>query len=206
MRWAIVFLVCVCAGSVSAQTYPGCSKSQSVAIRTAIIDSKALAVVAAAAVGPTAEYERWFGRYAPGKAEVVRSNFKAIVQGIRTGLVTGRCTRNGVGACEDSTYAFVYDDEPYDIHFCNGFFDLPKMSDLDPMQQRFDNGTRAGTIIHEVSHFRIVAGTEDECYSRSDCSRMARHGTNRAVRNADSYQYFAEDVTYYSINPDAARP
>ncbi len=205
MRGLAVIALSLFASSASAQAnYVGCTKSESIALRTAIADAKALAVVAAASVrdGPT--YSRWFGKFSPAHGEEVRANFKSIVRGIRTGAVTPRCERVGFGACERETYAFVYDDKPYIIHICPHYFTLPKMSDLDPSQEDSNNGTRAGTIIHEISHFLAVAGTEDECYTRSVCSGMAGRSATRAVINADSYQYFAEDVTFYNLFPDRA--
>jgi len=203
MRVLLVLAFLVFGSTAHANSFAGCTKAQSQGIRTAIIDAKALAVVAAASVGDTPIYGRWFGKYSPAKGEVVRRNMKSIVTGIRTGAVTAQCVSIGTGACEQETYAFVYSDEPYIIHICPHFFQLPKMSDLVPGEDDSDNGTRAGTIIHEISHFMNVAGTEDECYSRSVCSRMAGRTSDRAVINADSYQYFAEDVTYYTINPEA---
>ena len=204
MRALLVAFVFGCiATAAMADSFPSCTKKETTNIRTAIADAKALAVVAAANVADTPIYERWFGKYSPANAEEVRSTMKSIVRGIRTGAVTARCTRVGVGACEQETYAFVYSDQPYIVHICPKFFTLPKMSDLEPGTERSNNGTRAGTIIHEISHFDIVADTEDECYSRRECSRMASRSSGRAVINADSYQYFAEDVTYYAINPEA---
>jgi len=186
-----------------AAAFDGCTKKQTSAIKTAIADAKALAVLAAANVGDTPIYERWFGKYAPRNAETVRRQMKSIVTGIRTGAVRGTCEAVGVEACESSTFAYVYGSEAYVIHFCPQFFEMPKMADLRPGTDRSDNGTRAGTIIHEISHFRIVGGTDDHCYSRSDCAGLAERSASRAVDNADSYQYFAEDVTYYAINPEA---
>lgn len=209
MRVLAVLFACLLGAQVSAQSagmsnYPGCSKSQSISVRTAIADAKALAVVAAASVREGPHYERWFGKFSPAFSEDVRRNFKSIVRGIRTGAVTARCDPVGVGACERETYAFVYDDKPYVIHICPHYFTLPKMSDLDPDEEESNNGTRAGTIIHEISHFLVVAGTEDECYTRFRCAGMARRSAMRAVNNADSYQYFAEDVTFYNLYPDRA--
>ena len=202
-RALLVFALLGCASTAQANTFPNCTKIQSHSIRTAIADAKALAVVAAASVGDTPLYGRWFGKYSPAKGERVRRTMKSIVTGIRTGAVTAQCDPVGTGACEQNTYAFVYGDEAYNIHICPNFFQLPKMSDLVPGDDASDNGTRAGTIIHEISHFIAVADTEDECYSRSECSSMAERSSDRAVINADSYQYFAEDVTYYTINPEA---
>ena len=204
MRFLAIFLCLILGSAAQAEpSYPGCTKQQSLGIRTAIADAKALAVVASASVADTPIYHRWFGKYSPAKAEQVRSNMKAIVTGIRTGAVTASCDSIGVGGCEPETYAFVYADEPYQIHICPQFFSLPKMADVAPGEPASDNGTRSGTIIHEISHFINVAGTEDECYSRSVCSRMANRTSDRAVINADSYQYFAEDLNYYTINTEA---
>lgn len=203
MRMLCILLLLVGTAAHAKSNYPGCSKLQSHSIRTAIADAKALAVVAAASVGDTPIYGHWFGKYSPAKGEEVRRTIKSIVRGIRTGAVTAECVPIGTGACEEETYAFVYDDAAYHINICPHFFTLPKMSDLVPGEDESSNGTRAGTIIHEISHFLDVAGTEDECYSRSVCSRMAERASDRAVINADSYQYFAEDVTYYTINPEA---
>lgn len=176
----------------------GCTKAQENTIKSAIADAKRLTVTAAAAVGDTPEYDRWFGKYSPANAEQVRSNLKAIAAAIRTGSVTAQCDPIGFDACEADTYAFVYDNEPYLLHLCPNFFSMPTMSQLRPGTSRSDNGTRAGTIIHEISHFVVVARTTDECYSRSECEPMADRDARRAIRNADSYQYFVEDITHFA--------
>ena len=61
---------------------------------------------------------------------------------------------------------------------------------------RDDTGTdsRAGTLIHELSHFTVVAGTSDFAYGQSAASRLARTSPSRAVRNADNHEYFAENT------------
>jgi peptidyl-Lys metalloendopeptidase len=176
----------------------GCTKAQEATIKTAIGDAKRLAVTAAAAVGDTIEYTRWFGKYSPSHAERVRSNLKNLARAVRTGAVTAQCDPVGFDACESSTFAFVYPDEPYLIHLCPNFFRQPTMAQLRPGTNRSDNGTRSGTIIHELSHFTIVARTEDECYSRTDCGSMAERDARRAVQNADSYQYYVEDITHFA--------
>ena len=89
---------------------------------------------------------------------------------------------------------------------CPSFFDLPRMRDLEPGTRRAEYGTREGTVIHEVSHFRRVAGTEDHCYSRAICSDMAQSNTRLAIENADTYQYFTEDVTYFARRPLVDKP
>ncbi|KAF5311539.1 hypothetical protein D9758_019025 [Tetrapyrgos nigripes] len=48
--------------------------------------------------------------------------------------------------------------------------------------------SRAGTLVHESSHFTALAGTRDYAYGHPDCEDRA------AVNNADSHEYFAENV------------
>jgi peptidyl-Lys metalloendopeptidase len=50
--------------------------------------------------------------------------------------------------------------------------------------------SKAGTIIHELSH--LVGGTGDKAYGTVNCSALAKSNPGKAVRNADSYEYFAE--------------
>ncbi len=69
------------------------------------------------------------------------------------------------------------------MHVCPAYFTLPPLTALRPGTRRSDNGTREGTIVHEVSHFLLVADTHDHCYSRSECSEMARQDPARAIEN-----------------------
>jgi peptidyl-Lys metalloendopeptidase len=69
------------------------------------------------------------------------------------------------------------------------------MADARAGRVAIEDGTREGTIIHELSHFPFTAGTGDECYGRTTCANMAGRDARRAIATADSYQYYAEDVT-----------
>ena len=190
---------------VAAQTFEACSPHQAEVAGTALRHAKDLTLKAASQVGDTPEYERWFGRYSPANAETVRGNLKRIVGAIRDGGIRVRCERNGRDGC-DGEYARVFPDQHYVLRVCPGFFGLPALTALEPGTPESDDGTREGTIVHELSHFTRVGGTEDHCYSRTACSRMAGHDPVRAIENADSYQYFTEDVTYYSRQPVAGKP
>ena len=97
--------------------------------------------------------------------------------------------------------AYVYSDDPYRIYLCPEFFAMPVLASMIPGSDSYDTGTREGTIIHEISHFEVVASTEDECYTRIICMDMARTGPLLAINNADSYQYYSEDV---ALNPELA--
>jgi peptidyl-Lys metalloendopeptidase len=191
--------VMLCAQPALAQNYAGCTKVERGIIVAAMDRSKRLALTAATAIGPTPVFTRWFGKYNTKSAEIVRRNVKSIVGAIRTGAVTTECVNVGVGLCDKDTYAFVNSDSHYLVNLCPKFFEMPTMKDLDDFEISEGNGTRAGTIIHEISHFTIVAATEDICYARDVCAEMAIDAPLDAIMNADSYQYFVEDVTYYGV-------
>ncbi|PJI91744.1 lysine-specific metallo-endopeptidase family protein [Yoonia maricola] len=189
-----------------AQDYPGCTAAQSTIVDDALGTAKELTLKAAVAVGDTPEYARWFGTYSNDNAEEVRASLKSIVSALRRGRVTAQCDSIADDGCDGGNYAWVYAGEPYLMHLCPSFFNLPPLTALRPGERRSNNGTLEGTIIHEVSHFTTVAQTEDHCYSRVECSRMARDDTRRAINNADSYQYYTEDVTYFARQPVANKP
>lgn len=196
-RLVLALLLAFSAGAAAAD-FQGCTKDERVIIKRAIGDAKGLAVFAAAAIADNEIYARWFGKYTPAQAEIVRHNLKSIAGAIRSGAVTAQCDPVRGDACEIDFYAFVYEDEPYLIHFCPRFFNQPAMSALRPGGLFSNNGTRAGTVIHEISHFRVIGRTLDTCYARDVCEEMAQDDAAAAIGNADSYQYFAEDVVHFS--------
>jgi peptidyl-Lys metalloendopeptidase len=51
----------------------------------------------------------------------------------------------------------------------------------------------AGTIIHEVAHFKVVAGTTDHAYGHSAAKSLAVSNPTNALANSDSLQYYAEN-------------
>ena len=194
------------AGPAVAENFAGCNKEQVHVVDSAFRNAKALTLKAATSVGDTPEYERWFGEYSRASAEDVRATLKSVVRAIRSGNVTAQCDQITQIGCDGGEYAWVYPNEPYLMHLCPPFFTLPPLAALEPGARRSDNGTREGTIVHELSHFLRVAGTDDHCYSRSACTAMAANDVRRAIDNADSYQYYTEDVTYYARQLVTGKP
>jgi len=204
MRMVAICLLmsCAAASDAAAQNYAGCTKAQRGTVDASVRNAKALALSAAVNVTDSDEYRRWFGKYTVASAERVRANFKSIFTAIRSGRVTVACDPVTPDGCENGTYAWVYNDEPYLLHLCPPFFTLPTMAELNPDNEDSENGTREGTIIHEISHFRRVAGTDDNCYSRDECAELADNDVSAVLENADSYQYFAEDISFYNREAD----
>ncbi len=121
-------------------------------------------------------YKTWFGAYTSARYSTVQSHFNSIYSAFNTKAVTFYCD------CTSSAYAYVYTNQPYQIHLCNAFWNAP-LTGID---------SKAGTLIHEISHFTVVAGTQDYAYGTSACRDLAIKKPDRAVNNADSHEYFAE--------------
>jgi peptidyl-Lys metalloendopeptidase len=88
--------------------------------------------------------------------------------------------------CTDSAYAYVYPTQPYTIYLCNAFWNAPSTG----------TDSKAGTLVHEMSHFNVVAGTNDYAYGQTAAKNLAIQNPTRAIANADSHEYFAENTPF----------
>ncbi|MBM1222257.1 protease [Ponticoccus sp. SC2-23] len=194
----LALAVIVCAPQVAtAQSFEDCEKREIAIIRTAIEGAHDLALQAAVSVGDTPEYRRWFGDYTRHGADAVRRDLKTVYKALAELNIHNVCVNTGLDGCKGDTYAYIYRSEAWTIHYCRPFFGLPSVLGISPSSSDLEYGTIEGTIIHELSHFDQTAGTEDFCYSRTDCARMAQRDPNSARRNADSLQYYSEDVLFF---------
>ncbi|MFT4636565.1 MAG: peptidyl-Lys metalloendopeptidase [Chitinophagales bacterium] len=99
--------------------------------------------------------------------------------------------------CEDNEdfFAAVSPSNPYDIFLGKAFWSAP----------RSGTDSKAGTIIHELSHFNILGGTVDNVYGQSAARSLARNNPSSAINNADNHEYFAENTPLLSM-PTAEVP
>jgi peptidyl-Lys metalloendopeptidase len=121
-------------------------------------------------------YKTWFGAYTTSRYSTVQSHFNNIYSAFNTKTVTFYCD------CTSSAYAYVYANQPYRIHLCNAFWNAPTTG----------TDSKSGTLVHEMSHFSVVAGTQDYAYGQSACRSLATSNPDRAINNADNHEYFAE--------------
>ncbi|MBI3230694.1 MAG: peptidase M35 [Burkholderiales bacterium] len=166
------------AGSLS---YTNCSASQQSTIATAVSNAKTYAAGAnsylgAAKTGP--RYVTWFGQYDSTRYSNVKTHYLNIADAYANKAVTVDC------GCKKSYYAYVYPTQPYKIYVCNAFWTAP-MTGTD---------SKAGTLIHEMSHFNVVAATDDWVYGQSGAKSLAISNPSQATDNADSHEYFAENT------------
>lgn len=123
-------------------------------------------------------YTWWFGTYNSSRYSTVRTHFNNIYSALSSQPFTFDC------GCTDSAYAYVYPNQPYKIYLCNAFWSAPNTG----------TDSRAGTIVHETSHFTVMGGTDDWAYGQSAAHSLAGSNPARAVDNADSHEYFSENT------------
>jgi peptidyl-Lys metalloendopeptidase len=123
-------------------------------------------------------YTTWFGTYNSSRYSTVKSHYLNIRNAMDTASVRFNCS------CTDSAYAYVYPTQPYTIYLCNAYWSAPSTG----------TDSKAGTLVHEMSHFNVIASTDDWAYGQSAAKSLALSNTTKAVDNADSHEYFAENT------------
>jgi peptidyl-Lys metalloendopeptidase len=167
-----------------APSYVSCSSTRQSTLVTATSNAEAISLKARNYLSsvPTAlrstdpAYKTWFGTYTSSRYSTVQNHFNAIYSAFNTKRATYFCD------CTDSAYAYVYSNRPYEIHLCNAFWNAPALG----------TDSKAGTLVHEMSHFSVVAGTRDYAYGQTACKNLAISNPTRATNNADNHEYFAE--------------
>ena len=129
----------------------------------------------------TQRYVKWFGSFTTSRWNTVNTHYTNIESAFKTKPLTLDCSCNDSG-----TYAYVYPNSPYKIYLCGAFWSAP-MTGTD---------SKGGTLVHEMSHFTVVAGTDDWAYGQSAAANLARTNPTRAVDNADNHEYFSENNPY----------
>jgi peptidyl-Lys metalloendopeptidase len=171
--------------------FQNCSQDQQNQITAALADAEGISTTAATDLDglkeecrPKAErYKTWFGAYSGSRYRTVNSNFLKIKAALVGETITFHCD------CNDPYFAYVYPTQPYDIWLCNAFWPAPLTG----------TDSKAGTIVHEISHFNVVAGTDDHVYGQVNCQNLASNSPILAIENADSHEYFAENTPPISM-------
>jgi peptidyl-Lys metalloendopeptidase len=162
-----------------------CSNAQQEQLAAAVDAGKAMTVdaynyLAAGAGGAQygTRYGTWFGALDAGRAATVNTNFTAIRDAFETKPLKIDC------GCNENYFAYVYPAQPYTIYVCKAFWTAPLTG----------TDSRGGTLLHELSHFDVVAATDDHVYGQQGAAELARTNPAHAVNNADSHEYFGENT------------
>ena len=168
---------------VNGVSYVGCSSTQISGAGNAVTAARnysenAKGYLAGNNTGP--RYTTWFGTYNSTRYNTVKSNFAAIDSAMDQsgGQIKINC------GCSQNYYAYVYPTRPYEIFVCKAFWSAGTTG----------TDSKAGTLIHEMSHFNAVAGTDDHVYGQSGAKSLAISDPARAIDNADNHEYFAENT------------
>jgi peptidyl-Lys metalloendopeptidase len=121
-------------------------------------------------------YNRWFGTKSDSNFNFVTPCFRNINSRLTGSTFNGNCDTSST--CSSNTFAYVYPtDSNMVVYLCPLFFSR--------------SGDRNRVIVHEMSHFRAICGTQDYTYGTTNCLSLARSNPSQAARNADNVCYFA---------------
>lgn len=126
----------------------------------------------------TQRYTTWFGTFSTANWNQVKGQFANIKDAFDTKPLTIDC------GCKKTYYAYVFPNQPYKIFVCKAFWNAPLTG----------TDSKGGTLVHEMSHFTVVAGTDDWAYGQTAAKNLALTDPVKARNNADSHEYFAENT------------
>lgn len=164
-------------------TYTGsCTSSQKSSLASAVTAATNYAASSTTYLNgtpsATPRYTTWFGAYTLSRWNTAKDHFTKARNAFQTAALTLDCS------CKDSgTYAYVYPTQPYKIYVCGAFWNAP-MTGTD---------SKGGTLVHEMMHFNVIAGTDDWAYGQSAAKSLAKSNPTKALDNSDNYEYFAEN-------------
>jgi len=128
------------------------------------------------------QFVQWFGRYTgSSRWAAVTQNFQRINNKLGSNVFGLDCAGP---QCSQGVFAYVYPtDSTFTVHLCGAFWTASPSISYD---------SKPGTIIHEMSHFSPLAGTQDHTYGTSGAQDFAARQADKAVNNADNHEYFSE--------------
>ncbi|MEO6324974.1 MAG: M35 family metallo-endopeptidase [Thermoanaerobaculia bacterium] len=167
--------------ALATTSFVSCSATQQTTLSTqALPSARTYASNASSSLTSSSatRYQTWFGAPDTARFNTVKSHFQSLASTLLNQNISFDC------GCKKTYYAYVYPTRPYEIHLCKAFWTAPVTG----------TDSKAGTIIHETSHFNVVAGTDDWTYGQSSCKSLAISSPDKAIDNADSHEYYAENT------------
>lgn len=126
------------------------------------------------------DLEKWFGRVDKRKHDVILKRI-----------------RSTLAVCKDlRIHDFILDDAPRSEGIYGYIYKRKGSRPIIHLGRKFwkikngDEKSRAGVIIHELSHFKDIGKADDYTYGVEGCRSLAEHYPEEALYNADSYEIF----------------
>jgi peptidyl-Lys metalloendopeptidase len=179
--------------AASGPGFANCTGAQQMQLVTAMVAGRAMAADSQAYLTSGtpygARYALWFGAQDAARGARVTANVTAIRDAFDNKPVRIDCD------CDAPYFAYVYPARPYTVWVCKAFWAAAATG----------TDSRGGTLLHELSHFDVVAGTDDHVYGQTGAAELARSAPQRAIDNADSHEYFGENTPAQASLSQAAR-
>ena len=166
-------------------SFSSCTSSQSNTISQAVTDATVYLANATDYFDNGrhgARYRSWFGTFDQTRWNEVKSTYQAIENMVLSGSIDFDCAGS---QCGSNVFAYVYPDDtsPFTVYPCGAFWTAPATG----------TDSKAGTLIHEWSHYDGTGATDDFAYGKTGAGSLANGDDVRAINNADNYEYFAEN-------------
>lgn len=113
-------------------------------------------------------YRTWFGPYEKARWNLVKSHYLKLRNQPQRFRYDCSCQ-------EEDTFAYVYPDQFGTVYLCGAFWKAPTVG----------TDSKAGTIIHESTHFTKIASTDDYAYGHAEAQTLAINNPAEAVMNAE---------------------
>ncbi len=174
--------------------YLNCSVDQQTQISTALDASEQLTIEARDALinlpvserATSPRYTQWFGSYTAARYASVQGGMSNATSVMANQVINFNCD------CDEGAFAYVFTNDPFNVYLCRAFWTAPVTG----------TDSKAGTILHELSHFPEVKGTDDHAYGQTAAAALARTDPDRAANNADSFEYFVENTPALAMQGD----
>ncbi len=174
-------------GRLRPPTFSTCSSSQITFIngsinrveKEVVTATNALRQSSAAELSVSPRYRAWFGEFDDDRHSTVIRTLSNMQQVLDSNVLDFDCTCLLVS--RDFLFGFIRQSRPFNINMCPLFFSI---EDED-----------ITTLVHELSHFLQIGGTEDVVFGPEDSRQLALSDPDSAVRNADNYGYFISNMS-----------
>jgi len=167
----------------SSNGFIGCSAQQQSQVTEATVAAKEYATASYAYLKnntqSTERYTTWWGEFSDKNHETVTEQYRKLSENDFAAMTYDCKTCD-----EKDSFAYVYPEEFGTVYLCPSFWKAPLRG----------TDSRGGTLVHETSHFNKIASTEDVAYGQEDSKKLAKQSAKEAINNADSHEYFSENI------------
>lgn len=200
-RTIIALALIAGAHQAHAQGVESCTYDQTQAIESARTEGRrlldrAIGDIEQVPAGQMQDMPRWHYWLGPQEAEARSRQFLRSLIAVRRDILSTRMT------CDCSIGPGYYGFAPYTgqnagkIEICSGFWGRP-LSGIN---------SQAGILVHEVSHLRSGARTDDHVYGFQTVSALGVRDPWTAINNADTFQRFVENIPELAMYEGPAIP